>query len=116
MRLLVVEDYTPLRESLVRGLRETGYAVDATGAGTEGLWYAENHEYDVVILDLMLPGISGLEVLRRLRAAGNTVHVLVLTARDSIADRVEGLDLGADDYLVKPFAFDELAARLRAHV
>jgi DNA-binding response OmpR family regulator len=116
MRLLVVEDYAPLRESLARGLRDLGYAVDATGDGTEGLWYAENHPYDVILLDLMLPGIGGLELLRRLRAAGNTVHVLVLTAKDTVQDRVAGLDLGADDYLVKPFAFDELAARLRALV
>jgi DNA-binding response OmpR family regulator len=116
MRLLVVEDYTPLRESLARGLRDTGYAVDVTGDGTEGLWYAENHPYDVIILDLMLPGLGGMEILRQLRAAGNTVHVLVLTAKDSIKDRVAGLDLGADDYLVKPFAFEELAARLRALV
>ncbi|MDB4955997.1 MAG: yedW [Myxococcales bacterium] len=116
MRLLIVEDYAPLRESLARGLRDTGYAVDLTGDGTEGLWYAENHPYDVIILDLMLPGLGGMEILRKLRASGNTVHVLVLTAKDSVQDRVAGLDLGADDYLVKPFAFDELAARLRALV
>lgn len=116
MRLLVVEDYALLRESLVRGLRDSGYAVDATGDGTEGLWYAQNHPYDVVILDLMLPGIGGLEILRQLRKTGNTVHVLVLTAKDSIQDRIAGLDIGADDYMIKPFAFDELAARLRALV
>jgi DNA-binding response OmpR family regulator len=116
MRLLVVEDYATLRDSLSRGLRDLGYAVDATGDGTEGLWYAENHPYDVIILDLMLPGIGGMEILRKLRAGGNTVHVLVLTAKDSVKDRVAGLDLGADDYLVKPFAFEELAARLRALV
>ena len=116
MRLLVVEDYALLRESLVRGLRDSGYAVDATGDGTEGLWYAQNHPYDVVILDLMLPGIGGLEILKQLRTTGNTVHVLVLTAKDSIQDRIAGLDIGADDYMIKPFAFDELAARLRALV
>ena len=116
MRLLIIEDYAPLRESLGRGLRDAGYAVDATGSGSDGQWYAENHPYDVVILDLMLPGISGFELLRRLRGAGNTTHVLVLTARDAVADRIKGLDLGADDYLVKPFAFDELLARLRAMV
>lgn len=116
MRLLVVEDYPPLRESLARGLRDAGYAVDATGDGTEGLWYAENHPYDVILLDLMLPGTGGLEILKRLRQTGNTTHVLVLTAKDTIADRVAGLDLGADDYLVKPFAFDELLARVRAMV
>lgn len=116
MRLLVVEDYATLRESLARGLRDTGYAVDATGDGTEGLWFAQNNPYDVIILDLMLPGLSGTKILEQLRKSGNTVHVLVLTARDSIADRVATLDLGADDYLVKPFAFEELAARLRALV
>ena len=116
MRVLVVEDYVTLRESLARGLRDTDYAVDATGDGSEGLWFAQNHPYDVVVLDLMLPGLGGIEILRRLRAAGNKVPVLVLTARDALADRVAGLDVGADDYLVKPFAFDELAARLRALV
>jgi two-component system copper resistance phosphate regulon response regulator CusR len=116
VRLLIIEDYAPLRESLARGLRDAGYAVDATGSGNDGLWYAENHPYDVVVLDIMLPGMSGFELLRRLRGAGNTTHVLVLTARDALADRIKGLDLGADDYLVKPFAFDELLARLRAMV
>ena len=116
MRLLVVEDYAPLRESLARGLRDSGYAVDATGDGAEGQWYAENHPYDVIVLDLMLPGASGLEILGALRTAGNTTPVLVLTAKDTIEDRVLGLDLGADDYLVKPFAFEELLARLRALV
>jgi len=116
VRLLIIEDYRPLRESLARGLRDAGYAVDATGDGPEGLWYAENHPYDVVILDVMLPGLDGFEILRKLRAAGNTTHVLVLTARDAITDRVTGLDLGADGYIVKPFAFDELLARLRAMV
>ena len=116
MRLLIIEDYTPLRESLARGLRDAGYAVDATGSGGDGLWYAQNHPYDIVILDVMLPGMDGFELLRRLRGAGWTTHVLVLTARDTVADRVTGLDLGADDYLVKPFAFDELRARLRALV
>jgi DNA-binding response OmpR family regulator len=116
VRLLIIEDYTPLRESLARGLRDAGYAVDTTGSGAEGLWYAMNHPYDVVILDVMLPGIDGFEILRRLRGEGNATQVLVLTARDAIADRVTGLDLGADDYLVKPFAFDELSARVRAMV
>jgi DNA-binding response OmpR family regulator len=116
MRLLIIEDYAPLRDSLSRGLRDSGYAVDAAVDGTEGLWYAENHPYDVILLDLMLPGIGGLEILKKLRTAGNTVHVLVLTAKDTVRDRVAGLDIGADDYVVKPFAFDELAARLRALV
>src|SRR5437868_1204934 len=110
MRLLVIEDYATLRDSLARGLRDSGYAVDATGDGTEGLWFAQNNPYDVIILDIMLPGLGGIEILKRLRAAGNTVHVLVLTAKDSVQDRVAGLDVGADDYLVKPFAFEELAA------
>jgi DNA-binding response OmpR family regulator len=99
VRLLIIEDYTPLRESLARGLRDAGYAVDATGSGSDGLWYAQNHPYDLVILDIMLPGIDGFELLRRLRGAGWTTHVLVLTARDAVADRVTELDLGADDYL-----------------
>ena len=116
MRLLVIEDYPPLRDSIARGLRDNGYAVDATGDGTEGLWYAENHPYDVILLDLMLPGVGGLDILKKLRSTGNTTHVLVLTAKDTVEDRVKGLDLGADDYLVKPFAFDELLARLRAMV
>jgi DNA-binding response OmpR family regulator len=96
------------------GLKDQGYAVDETGDGDEGLWFATRNSYDAIVLDLMLPGTDGVEILRRLRAAGSTVHVLVLTARDSVADRVKGLDLGADDYLIKPFAFDELLARLRA--
>src|SRR5215813_3703169 len=116
VRLLVIEDYAPLREALARGLRDAGYAVDATGSGSDGLWYAENHPYDAVILDIMLPGLDGFAILRRLRGAGNATRVLVLTARDAVADRVTGLDLGADDYLVKPFAFDELLARVRALV
>ena len=114
MRVLVIEDHPRLRAALVEGLEELGYAVDATGDGAEGVWYTENHAYDAVILDLTLPSLGGLEVLTRVRTAGNTVPVLVLTARDSVADRVAGLDHGADDYLVKPFAFEELAARLRA--
>jgi DNA-binding response OmpR family regulator len=116
MRVLVVEDYAVLRDSLAKGLRDSGYAVDATGEGSEGLWYAENHPYDVIVLDLMLPVMSGLDVLKRLRATGNTTPVLVLTAKDAIADRVAGLDHGADDYMVKPFAFEELLARLRVLV
>jgi DNA-binding response OmpR family regulator len=112
----VIEDYVPLRDSLARGLRDEGYAVDATGNGREGLWYAENHPYDAIVLDVMLPGLDGFAVLRALRTAGRTTHVLVLTARDAVADRIAGLDLGADDYLVKPFAFDELLARLRAMI
>ena len=114
MRILVVEDYPTIRKAVARGLRESGYAVDETGEGEEGWWYAANNEYDVVILDLMLPGLDGLEILRRLRASGRNCQVLVLTAKDGVPDRVRGLDLGADDYLVKPFALDELLARVRA--
>lgn len=114
MRLLVVEDYRPLQQSLVKGLRESGFAVDSTRDGREGLWYAMSNEYDVIILDLMLPGVDGLEILRKMRAQGKKSHVLILTAKDTVHDRVAGLDLGADDYLVKPFAFEELMARVRA--
>jgi DNA-binding response OmpR family regulator len=114
MRLLVVEDYRPLQQSLTKGLREAGFAVDTTGDGQEGLWYAMGNEYDVIILDLMLPGMDGLDILRKMRSQGRKSHVLILTAKDTVPDRVAGLDLGADDYLVKPFAFEELLARVRA--
>jgi len=114
MRLLVVEDYRPLQQSLVKGLREAGFAVDTTRDGKEGLWYATSNEYDVIILDLMLPGMDGLEILRKMRNQGKKSHVLILTAKDTVQDRITGLDLGADDYLVKPFAFEELMARVRA--
>jgi len=114
MRLLVVEDYRPLQQSLVKGLREAGFAVDTTRDGKEGLWYATSNEYDVIILDLMLPGMNGLEILRKMRTQGKKSHVLILTAKDTVQDRVTGLDLGADDYMVKPFAFEELMARVRA--
>jgi len=114
MRLLVVEDYRPLQQSLVKGLREAGFAVDTTRDGKEGLWYATSNEYDVIILDLMLPGMDGLKILRKMRNQGKKSHVLILTAKDTVQDRVTGLDLGADDYLVKPFAFEELMARIRA--
>lgn len=116
MRLLIVEDYEPLRKSLVQGLHEAGFAVDATGDGNEGLWYAQGNAYDVIVLDLMLPGIDGLQILRRLRAEGKGTHVLILTSKDGVDDRIQGLDAGADDYLVKPFAFEELLARIRALV
>lgn len=116
MRALIVEDYAPVRVAVRDGLVEHGFAVDVAADGEEGLWLAEQHPYDVVILDLMLPKLSGLEVLRRLRAKGSATPILLLTARDTVEDRVEGLDLGADDYLVKPFAFAELLARVRALV
>ena len=114
MRVLVVEDYLPLQRAVAKGLREAGFAVDVTGDGEEGLWYASGNDYDVIVLDLMLPGMDGLTILNRLRGEGRPAHVLILTARDTVADRVRGLDLGADDYLVKPFAFEELLARVRA--
>ncbi len=114
MKILVVEDYAPLRKSIEKGLREAGFAVDATGDGNEGLWYAESGGYDVIVLDLMLPGADGLTTLRKLRNQDNPAYILILTARDTLEDRVEGLNLGADDYLVKPVAFEELLARVRA--
>ena len=116
MRVLVVEDYAPLRKAGVQGLEEAGFAVDATGDGEEGLWYARSNQYDVIVLDLMLPSRDGLSVLTSLRQAGDPVHVLILTAKDALDDRVRGLNVGADDYLVKPFAFEELLARVRALV
>ena len=114
MRLLLVEDSERLQRSLGTGLRRAGHAVDVTGSGTDGLWRARSTEYDVVVLDVMLPGLDGLSVLRQLRAGGRDTHVLLLTARDAVEDRVTGLRAGADDYLVKPFAFDELLARVEA--
>jgi two-component system copper resistance phosphate regulon response regulator CusR len=116
MRMLLVEDFAPLRESIATGLREEGYAVDVAVDGTEGWWYAANNPYDVVILDLMLPGMSGMAILKGLRKQGGRAAVLILTARDGTEDRVAGLDQGADDYLVKPFAFPELLARIRSIV
>jgi two-component system OmpR family response regulator len=113
MRLLVVEDEQDLRRGLEQALREEGYAVDGAGDGTDALYKAETWEYDAIVLDIMLPGIDGLEILRRLRKT-KKVPVLLLTARDGFADRVRGLDFGADDYLVKPFDLGELLARVRA--
>jgi DNA-binding response OmpR family regulator len=116
MRVLVVEDYAPVRTAVREGLAENGFAVDVASDGEEGLWLARSNPYDVIVLDLMLPKLDGMGVLRKLRAEGSQVAVLVLTARDQLDDRVKGLDLGADDYLVKPFAFAELLARVRALV
>ncbi len=114
MRILVVEDEPKLARALQKGLSEEQYAVDVAGDGDEGLHLARAKAYDLVLLDLMIPGMSGLELLRTLRAEGQDVPVLILTARDAVADRVEGLDSGADDYLTKPFSFEELLARARA--
>lgn len=114
MRLLVVEDSTRLRTSLQSGLERLGFAVDTAADGKTGLSLAKVEPYDAIVLDLMLPGISGLDILRELRQRGKATDVLILSARDAVEDRVQGLELGADDYLVKPFAFDELVARLRA--
>jgi len=113
MRVLVVEDEPDLLGSLMRALRDEDYAVDGAADGEEGLYKAENYDYDVVVLDIMLPGIDGWELLGRLRKTKKT-PVLMLTARDAIPDRVRGLDTGADDYLVKPFDVVELLARIRA--
>jgi DNA-binding response OmpR family regulator len=116
MRVLVIEDYEPVRDAVAQGLREAGFAVDAAADGDAGLWYANSGDYDVIVLDLMLPGTDGLSLLASLRRAGRPAHVLILTAKDTTDDRVRGLDAGADDYLVKPFAFRELLARVRALV
>ena len=114
MRILVVEDDPVLRDGLSRSLRNDGYAVEVTDDGKLADQLLSVHSFDLVVLDLGLPGLDGLEVLRRLRRRASTVPVLILTARDSIVDRVNGLDVGADDYLVKPFELAELEARVRA--
>ncbi len=114
MRILVVEDDGRISSVVRRGLIEEGYAVDVADDGEEGQYLAETADYDVIILDIMLPGRDGLQVCRHLRARNISTPVLMLTARDTVEDRVTGLDTGADDYLVKPFAFDELLARVRA--
>ena len=112
--MLVVEDEKKLGELLGRGLREEGYAADVADRGESALWMAQAVDYDAIVLDVMLPGVDGFDVCRRLRRAGVWAPVLMLTARDAIEDRVSGLDTGADDYLTKPFSLDELLARLRA--
>ena len=116
MRILVVDDYTPLRLAVVKGLQDAGYSVDACANGRDGLWRAESGQYDVIVLDLMLPEVDGLSILQRLRKAGSSAHVLILTAKDAVTDRIDGLNMGADDYLTKPFVFAELLARVRALV
>jgi two-component system OmpR family response regulator len=116
MRVLIVEDHVKMASLIRRGLRKEGMAVDVVGDGEEGVARAEATEYDAIILDVMLPGIDGFEVCRRLRAGGVWSPILMLTARDAVKDRIAGLDHGADDYLTKPFSYAELLARLRALV
>ncbi len=113
-KVLVIEDYPPVLKSITMGLSEEGFAVTPATNGADGLELALEGDFDLIVLDLMLPRIDGLTILQRLRDEGRTVHVLILTARDTLDDRVHGLDLGADDYLVKPFEFEELLARVRA--
>ena len=114
MRLLVIEDEKKVASFIKKGLEEEHYAVDVAYDGEEGLYLSETNDYDLVILDLMIPKIHGWDVLKKIRAKRNNVPILVLTARDSIEDKVKGLDSGCDDYLTKPFAFAELLARIRA--
>ena len=116
MRILIIEDYGPLRLSIAARLKEEGYKVDDTADGEEGLWMATENAYALVLLDLNLPSLHGLELLRQLRERKPDQCVLITTAKDAIEDRVSGLDAGADDYLVKPFSLDELTARVRALV
>jgi DNA-binding response OmpR family regulator len=114
MRILLVEDDPGVRRFVVKGLREQAYAVDTAATGDDALYQADINEYDLIILDVMIPAPDGFEVCRRLRKAGRRMPILMLTARDAVEDRVSGLDRGADDYLTKPFEFRELLARLRA--
>lgn len=116
MRILVAEDEKNLNSIIVKSLKANNYSVDACYDGAEALDYAECAEYDAIVLDIMMPKMDGIEVVKRLRSKNNKVPVLFLTARDSIEDRVTGLDAGADDYLVKPFALDELLARIRVMI
>jgi two-component system, OmpR family, response regulator len=114
VRLLVVEDDPKMAGLLQRGLAEEGYAVDVVESGADAVWAGSENPYDAIVLDVMLPDVDGFEVCRRLRANDRWAPIVMLTARDAIVDRVTGLDVGADDYLVKPFSFSELLARLRA--
>ena len=114
MRVLIIEDEEKVAEFIRKGLQQEGYAVDVVRDGDEGAYQGENFEYDAVILDLMLPKLPGLEVLKKIRARHLNLPVLILTAKGSVEDKVTGLDHGANDYLVKPFAFAELSARIRA--
>jgi two-component system OmpR family response regulator len=114
MRILVAEDDVRMASMLRRGLSEDGHSVDVVGDGLDAIWRATEHDYDAIVLDVMLPGADGFEVCRQLRSADRWAPVLMLTARVNVSDRVKGLDAGADDYLAKPFSFSELSARLRA--
>ncbi len=114
MRVLLIEDEAKMSSLLRRGLREEGLLTDVAATGADGVWAATENDYDAVVLDVMLPDISGFEVCRQIRSANVWAPILMLTARGAVGDRVTGLDAGADDYVVKPFAFDELLARLRA--
>jgi two-component system, OmpR family, response regulator len=114
VRVLVIEDYKPMAMALKRGLKEEGYAVDVAGDGVDGMHKTAAIRYDVIILDLMLPGLPGLQLLQSWRKQGMNTPVLILTARGNMEDRVQGLNLGADDYMIKPFQIEELLARLRA--
>ena len=114
MRILVVEDEQKIARLVQKGLKEFGFAVDVIGRGDEALEIILDNPFDAIVLDIMLPGRDGLSILRALRERANAIPVLILTARGEIREKVEGLDLGADDYLAKPFAIEELAARLRA--
>jgi two-component system OmpR family response regulator len=114
VKILLIEDHAPLRESLVQGLQEEGFVVESAEDGETGLWLARSSSPDAIVLDLMLPRLDGLSLLQQLRRRDTHTPVIILTARDAVEDRVEGLNLGADDYLPKPFAFDELLARLSA--
>ena len=116
MKLLIIEDSKRLLRSLSHGLKKYGFSVDAAEDGRDGLDFALFNDYDVILLDLMLPGMDGLTVLRKLRAAGRQTHILILSARDQVDDRIRGLKLGADDYMVKPFSFEELIARVQTLV
>lgn len=114
MKILVVEDEQKLNNAIVLGLQQRGFTVDSALDGTEGERFARENGYDAILLDVMMPGVDGFEVCRRLRAANIHTPILFLTARGDIHDKVEGLNIGADDYLVKPFSFDEVIARIRA--
>ena len=116
MKVLIVEDSKRLQLSLTEGLKLEGFAVDVVGDGGEALQYIYAYDYDVIVLDLMLPTLSGLAILKKMRARGLQTHVLILSAKDQISDRVKGLNLGADDYLIKPFDFQELLARINTLV